>query len=426
MTSKHELKARWREVALGDISERVTKGTTPTTVGGRFVNEGISFVRVESIKGDGSIDTLKLAYIDEETNRSLKRSILEVDDVLFTIAGTIGRVARVREEIIPANTNQAVAIVRPDRSLVDSQFLFYALRDERRVQRAHERVVQSVQANFSLSELSTVEVPLPPLPEQRAIAHVLGTLDDKIELNRRMNETMEAMARALFKSWFVDFEPVRAKMEGRWRPGESLPGLPAGLYDLFPDRLAPSELGEVPEGWEVKRLEDVVEFKYGKALRSADRKGGSVPVFGSNGQIGLHNERLVSGPGIVVGRKGNPGVVTWSHGDFFPIDTTFYVVPRFAIVALPFLYYALSGQDLPAVSADSAVPGLNRNLAYMNQQLVPDLHLITIFNDYATFIFSLQHRLAEESRTIAAQRDTLLPKLVSGEVQVGEANTAVS
>ena len=85
--------------------------------------------------------------------------------------------------------------------------------------------------------------------EQRAIAHVLGTLDDKIELNRRMNETLEAMARALFKSWFVDFEPVRAKMEGRWRPGESLPGLPADLYDLFPDRLVDSELGEVPDGW---------------------------------------------------------------------------------------------------------------------------------------------------------------------------------
>ena len=96
-----------------------------------------------------------------------------------------------------------------------------------------------------------------PLDEQRAIAHVLGTLDDKIELNRRMNETLEAMARALFRSWFVDFEPVRAKMEGRWRPGESLPGLPAHLHPLFPDRLVPSELGDIPEGWEVGTLGDV-------------------------------------------------------------------------------------------------------------------------------------------------------------------------
>ena len=95
---------------------------------------------------------------------------------------------------------------------------------------------------------------------------MLGTLDDKIELNRRMNETLEAMARALFKSWFVDFEPVRAKMEGRWRRGESLPGLPADLYDIFPDRLAPSELGEIPEGWGVKRLGEVVELAYPREL----------------------------------------------------------------------------------------------------------------------------------------------------------------
>jgi type I restriction enzyme S subunit len=105
----------------------------------------------------------------------------------------------------------------------------------------------------------SLQVRIPPLPEQRAIAHILGTLDDKIELNRRMARTLEEMARALFKAWFVDFEPVRAKMDGRWRRGESLPGLPAHLYDLFPDRLVDSELGPIPEGWEVKSLSQVSE-----------------------------------------------------------------------------------------------------------------------------------------------------------------------
>ena len=101
-------------------------------------------------------------------------------------------------------------------------------------------------------------VDVPPLPEQRDIAHVLGTLDDKIELNRRMNETMEEMAWALFKSWFVDFDPVRAKMDGHWRSGESLPGLPSEHYDLFPDRLVASEFGEIPEGWKVKPLREIL------------------------------------------------------------------------------------------------------------------------------------------------------------------------
>ena len=267
--------------------------------------------------------------------------------------------------------------------------------------------------------LSDVSIFYPPLPEQQAIAHVLGTLDDKIELNRRMNETLEAMARALFKSWFVDFEPVRAKMEGRWQRGESLPGLPADLYDLFPDRLVPSELGEMPEGWEVKGLGELVELAYGKALRAADRKGGPVPVYGSNGQVGWHDKRLVAGPGIVVGRKGNPGVVTWAHGDFFPIDTTFYVVPRDTNDGLPFLFFTLASQDLPSVSADSAVPGLNRNLAYMNKQLVPEKQIVDEFNDCIGTIFTRHYYLEEESRTLADQRDALLPGLVSGEVRVG-------
>src|SRR5690606_11791639 len=116
-----------------------------------------------------------------------------------------------------------------------------------------------------------LDILVPPLQIQRAIAHILGTLDDKIELNRRQNETLEAMARALFKAWFVDFEPVRAKMEGRWQRDQSLPGLPAHLYDLFPDRLVESELGEIPEGWETKRVSDYLSLAYGKSLPAGKR-----------------------------------------------------------------------------------------------------------------------------------------------------------
>ena len=119
-------------------------------------------------------------------------------------------------------------------------------------------------------------------PEQRAIAHVLGTLDDKIELNRRMNETLEEMARALFKSWFVDFEPVRAKMEGRWRRGESLPGLPADLYYLFPGRLVPSELGDIPEGWEVKPMGDCIDVARGLSYKGSGLSSNGMPMHNLN------------------------------------------------------------------------------------------------------------------------------------------------
>ncbi len=254
---------------------------------------------------------------------------------------------------------------------------------------------------------------LPPLPEQRAIAHILGTLDDKIELNRRMNETLEAMARALFKDWFVDFGPVRAKMAGRDT------GLPKHLADLFPNRLVDSELGEIPEGWEVKELGDLLVLAYGKALKADNRRhDGNVSVYGSNGQVGWHDKRLIQGPGIVVGRKGNPGVVTWVTTDFFPIDTTFYVVPKNGNDILYFLFYALIDQDLPSIAADSAVPGLNRNLAYMNKQVTPDDYIFEHFNRYVGPIFTRSHGLETESRVLASVRDTLLPKLISGEIPV--------
>ena len=332
-----------------------------------------------------------------------------------------GKIARYHapEASSKAHGSTEFIVIRGRPNVTDNDFAYYLTQwEEVREYAIGQMTGTSGRQRVPVDSLDHLTILLPPLPEQRAIAHVLGTLDDKIELNRRMNETLEEMARALFKSWFVNFDPVRAKMEGRWQRGESLPGIPAVLYDLFPDRLVPSELGDIPEGWEVKELGDVVELTYGKSLRAGDRRNGHVPVYGSNGQVGWHDERLVSGPGIIVGRKGNPGLITWAYSDFFPIDTTFYVVPKDSNVGLPFLFFALSGQDLPSVSADSAVPGLNRTLAYMNRQLVPHTLIVDEFNCTASEVFSRSHHLEEESRALAAQRDALLPKLVSGQLHV--------
>ena len=273
---------------------------------------------------------------------------------------------------------------------------------------------------------------VPEPKEQRAIAHILGTLDDKIELNRRMSQTLEAMARALFKSWFVDFDPVRAKATLKHHPipcqGGSdwsveqarayLDRMAPDIAALFPDSFVDSELGPIPAGWEVKALGELVELAYGKALKAENRKIGAIPVYGSNGQVGWHANELVAGPGIVVGRKGNPGVVTWVQSDFFPIDTAFYVIPRNPIFRLTFLFFALTHQDLQSVAADSAVPGLNRNLAYMNRQITSPELVVEEFHDCASAIFTRGHRLQAQSRKLVALRDTLLPKLISGELRV--------
>ncbi|HRT97416.1 MAG TPA: restriction endonuclease subunit S, partial [Planctomycetota bacterium] len=159
-------------------------------------------------------------------------------------------------------------VIRGRPSVTDTEFAYYLTHwEEVRSYAVGQMTGTSGRQRVPTDALNHLTVPVPPLSEQRAIAHILGTLDDKIELNRRMSETLEAIARALFKSWFVDFDPVRAKMEGRWRRGQSLPGLPAHLYDLFPDRLVDSELGEIPEGWEVRSLDEIARFLNGLALQ---------------------------------------------------------------------------------------------------------------------------------------------------------------
>lgn len=235
-----------------------------------------------------------------------------------------------------------------------------------------------------------------------------------------MNQTLEAMAQATFKSWFVNFDPVRAKAAGRQPPG-----LAPHIADLFPDSFKVSELGEIPQGWQVLMLGDVCELAYGKALRASERKPGHVAVMGSNGCIGWHSSALVQGPGVIVGRKGNPGTVTWVHGDFYPIDTTFYANPKRGLVSHPYLYHALNWLDLPRLSTDSAVPGLNRNVAYMSQILVPSLEMLDTFNSQTIALAERTHHAAQQCLILASLRDTLLPKLISGDLRIADAERIV-
>ena len=172
----------------------------------------------------------------------------------------------------------------------------------------------------------------------------------------------------------------------------------------------------------MKKLGVLLELAYGKALKAEDRHDGNIPVYGSNGQVGWHDERLVAGPGIVVGRKGNPGIATWVPTDFFPIDTTFYVVPKSNCQSLEFLFHVLRTHDLASLGADSAVPGLNRNLAYMSDQLLPPAPVLAQFERLAHAHSRRVNRGNDETRTLAAVRDTLLPKLISGELHIKDAD----
>jgi type I restriction enzyme S subunit len=271
------------------------------------------------------------------------------------IGSDMGKAALAGQDCI---TNQQINSIVVD-SGTEPLFVHYNLSTRREEIRA--AAGGSAQPILNKSAFGRLSIVLPPSHEQRAIAHILGTLDDKIELNRKMNETLEAMARAIFKSWFVDFDPVHVKRRGdpggRPQTGDSpnRPYMTPEILSLLPDSFQDSPIGKIPKGWRVASLGDILELAYGKALKEESRRPGPIPVFGSNGQVGWHDEKLADGPGIIVGRKGNPGVITLAPTDFFAIDTTFYVIPKDACRSLYFLFYALRDHDLASLGADSAV-----------------------------------------------------------------------
>jgi type I restriction enzyme S subunit len=297
---------------------------------------------------------------------------------------------------------------------------------------SHQRVQPSDLLKISL------DIPM-DLQEQRAIAHILGTLDDKIELNRRMSETLEAMARALFKAWFVDFEPVRAKMDGRWQRGQSLPGLPAHLYDLFPDHLVDSELGEIAEGWEEGTLADFSSLNpevWTQETRPArinyvdlsNTKCGRIEAVTSyEAAEAPSRAQRVLRPGDTI-----VGTVRPANGSYALISepgltgsTGFAVLrPRTAVYA-EFVYLAATAPDnietLAHLADGAAYPAVRPQLVAATPIVRPPDEVLVRFSQAAAPILAKIAENERESRTLAALRDALLPKLIRGEIRVKDA-----
>jgi type I restriction enzyme S subunit len=289
-----------------------------------------------------------------------------------------------------------------------------------------------------------IEFLLPTLPEQRAIARILGTLDDKIELNRKQNETLEAMARALFKAWFVDFEPVRAKLEGRWQRGQSLPGLPAHLYDLFPDRLVESELGEIPEGWGNVPASQLIDFNPGEPLR----KGSDAPYIemAALPTSGCWPEPPVARPfgsgmrfrngDTLLARitpcleNGKTAFVQCLPDNSVGWGSTEYIVMR-PKAPVPSEFGYLLARDAAfreqAIRSMTGTSGRQRvqadSVAEFKLASPPNEEVWNAFSNTVVSHFKSIKANARTIETLAQLRDTLLPKLISGELRIKDTET---
>lgn len=379
----------------------------------KTVNEGPVFLGIGALQ-DGRINLGETRHVTlEDFEKWTKRVRPEPGDIVFSYETRLGQAALIPEGL-ECCLGRRMGLVRVNRDKINPRFFLYNYLSPGFQAFLRSRTVHGATVDrILLTEFPSFPFPCPDLGEQEAISALLGALDDKIELNRQTNETLEAMARAIFKDWFVDFGPTRAKIEGR------SPYLAPELWSRFPDAL---DDDDKPVGWEEKRVDDILELAYGKALKASDRVDGPFPVYGSGGITGYHDRPLVEGPSIIVGRKGTVGSLYWEDGSFFPIDTVFYVKPK---APLTFCFYLLQTLGLDGMNTDAAVPGLNRNNAYRLPVAWPGDRIRIAFDEQVTLLRQKIRGNADESRTLAQTRDLLLPKLMSGEISLRDAEKAV-
>jgi type I restriction enzyme S subunit len=327
-----------------------------------------------------------------------------------------------------------------NRTLADPLFCYYLFSSSEQQEYIRQHAIQTGVPHTNLGILRHTPVQLPAVAEQRAIAHILGTLDDKIELNRRMSETLEAMARALFKSWFVDFDPVRAKAAGRNS------NLPKQISDLFPVQLVDSEVGEIPTGWQAVTLPELMEINPPRALRKKEIAPyldmANMPTHGHVASEVVPREfgsgmKFTNGDTLIARitpclENGKTAFVDFLEDGQIGWGSTEYIVLRPKEPLPPLFGYCLARtaefrefaiQSMTGTSGRQRVPA--DSLSHFKLPRVPR-PIAQGFGSIVAPLFQRSSLSSRESRSLSALRDTLLPKLISGELRVKDAEKLVA
>jgi type I restriction enzyme S subunit len=389
-----------------------------------FSNIGMPVIKIKNVR-HRYVDVSEADCVDTAIASYAQEYLLNDGDVVISMTGSgpnapnsvVGRVARYVGMSRRYLINQRVGrLIAKNTSKIDMRFLFLLLtQSEVQNHLVSNSTGSANQANISNAQIEQLRFVFPPIQEQRAIATVLGALDDKIDLNRRMNETLEAMARAIFKDWFVDFGPVRAKAEGR------PPYLAPELWSLFPDALDDEDK---PVGWPLKEWGLLATLEYGKRLEGYQNFDGIVPVYGTNGQVGYHHTPLCNEQGVIIGRKGAYRGVHFSTLPFFVIDTAFYLKPKVPL-SRRWAYYIILAFDINSMDSGSAIPSTSREDFYSLPVIEPSYSIQIAFDRLLGQNWARQTANDAETHTLTQLRDLLLPKLMSGEIRLRDAEKAV-
>lgn len=411
-----------------------------------YSQSGLPIVRVSNFT-DRSINMEGCFFISAANAGQYERFKLKYLDVVIATVGSwptnpasvVGKTICVPKEAEGSFLNQNAVILRAKGGLVQ-RYLFYLLKTPEFQSHIVSKAQGSAnQASITLEDIFSFEFNKPSLERQNAIAQTLGTLDDKIELNRKMNETLEAMARATFKSWFIDFDPVRAKMDGRWRKGQSLPGLPAELFDLFPEKIEMGDLGTHPVGWQHSPFIDLVEILGGGTPKTTvtDYWNGEIPWF-SVVDAPAQSDVFVIQTEKTITQKG----VENSSAKILPVGTTIITargtVGKIAIVgremamnqscyglvgknANPyFTYFATNSvvETLKSKSHGSVFDTITRSTFESVYVPMPHPGLYPVFEKFVEPLLLKIKVNLEESMSLAKIRDSLLSPLIAGQLPI--------
>ncbi len=440
----------WIDTQLSEIAARTERAFAMGPFGSNiraenYCESGVPVIRGTNLGeiGQAAFKANDFVFLTEEKADQLASANAYANDIVFVAQGTVGKVG-----IIPPNTpyrrfvlSQNLMKVTVDPDQADARFIFYFFRSSFGQHEIMSRVNPTGVPCISkpLTSLRQFGVRIPSdVNEQRAIAHILGTLDDKIELNRRMNETLEAMARALFKSWFVNFDPVRAKAEGRD------PGLPQPLADLFPDSFVDSELGEIPKGWEISTIGSVADVIDCLHSKKPERREAGMPLLQlanirDDGLIDMQDtyfineddyrkwvSRMEASPGdCVITNVGRVGAVAQMPvGEKAALGrnmTGVRCMPTFpfpTVLIECLLSQAMKDEIVLKMDSGTILDALNvRNIPRLRFVRPRTGEILEHCERKMRPLRAQMERNLAESRTLAALRDTLLPKLMSGQLR---------
>jgi type I restriction enzyme, S subunit len=388
----------WKEIKLGDILNLITKGTTPPK-GVGFVDKGINYVKSDAIGYDRKLDKSKIVHINEETHQKFKRSQLAENDILFSMAGIyLGKNAIVPKDILPANTNQALAILRLNQEKANPNYVSLYLSQHSMIDYVNNMSGQSAQPNVNFEEIKSIEINLPPLPEQKAIASILSSLDDKIDLLHRQNKTLESMAETLFRQWFVE----EAKEDWVEKPLGSLV--------------------TVKRGGSPRPIQDYLSDSGLRWLKISDAtKENSPYIFEIKEHIkveGLNKTTHLKAGTLVLSNSATPGIPKILQVDTCIHDGWLHFPKSHFSNEFLYLLFKKIRPELIQQGNGSIFTNLKTDILKEYPIPIADNESLLFFDNQVKPIFNKILKNQIQIRTLTALRDTLLPKLMSGEIKV--------